>query len=475
MSSMSIMNSMKKNIFRRALSLTMAALIALSLAVFAPPTAAFADEYPEQEGINNTSPAAEGRVVDKSVYMDKNQPIEVRIKALLDQMTLREKVGQMTQLERPTIANAKNYYIGSVLSGGGSTPNSGAGGANDGSYGLAEEDGGDGKGNTVSAWLDSYDRWQTAMDETPLGIPVLYEIDAVHGTVHAPGTTVFPHASGASSGSPQLMEQVGAAVATEMRALELFASFSPAIVMGQNPRWGRYHEGWGHDREMNGIFGDYYSMGFQGGKPDKWDGLDTGEPGDKNQYEFLGNGGQVVGTMKHFTTEGSTVNGANAGNGFYYNPNFPIVGYGAYANPLSTDQLRNMKALKELTPAQLLADPEVADMLNAYRIMIEGGARSLMPSYNYFNGLRMHEFTSMLDVIKKPVSEGGFGFTGFVVSDYNSGHGDPYAPSAAANIRTYMNFFYGKETHFDGSAFTAREVKIAAFVNAGGDMDMAVS
>jgi hypothetical protein len=38
-----------------------------------------------------------------------------------------------------------------------------------------------------------------------------------------------------------------------------------------------------------------------------------------------------------------------------------------------------------------------------------------------------------------------------------------------------MNFFYGKETHFDGSAFTAREVKIAAFVNAGGDMDMAVS
>ncbi|MDR1157509.1 MAG: glycoside hydrolase family 3 C-terminal domain-containing protein [Oscillospiraceae bacterium] len=460
---------MKKSVkkFRRALSLMMTAVLALSLTLIASPVITLAETYPEQEGINNTSPTAEGRVVDKSVYMDKNQPIEVRVKALLDQMTLREKVGQMTQLERPSNANAKNYYIGSVLSGGGSTPNN--------NYGLSTENGGDGTGNTVSGWLDSYDQWQTAMDETPLGIPILYEIDAVHGTVHAPGTTVFPHASGAASGDPQLMERIGTAVATEMRALELFASFSPAIVMGQNPRWGRYHEGWGHDRERNGIFGNYYSMGFQGGKPDKWDGLDTGEPGDKNQYAFLGNGAQVVGTMKHFTTEGSTVNGANAGNGFYYNPNFPIVGYGAYANPLSIDQLQNMKALKELTPAQLKADPEIMDMLNAYRIMIEGGVRSLMPSYNYFNGLRMHEFTSMLDVIKKPVSEGGFGFTGFVVSDYNSGHGDPYAPNSAANIQTYMDFFYGKQTHFDGSAFTAREVRIAAFVNAGGDMDMAVS
>lgn len=468
---------MKKKYFSGALSLMMAAVLTLSMVVFVPSATVFAETYAEQEGINHTSPTAEGRVVDKSVYMDKTKPIEVRIKALLDQMTLTEKVGQMTQLERPTFANGKTYYIGSVLSGGGSTPNSGAGGANDGTYGLSVEDGGDGLGNTVSAWLDTYDRWQSAMDETPLGIPVLYEIDALHGTVHAPGTTVFPHASGAASGRPEILEKIGKAVASEMRALEYFATFAPCIPMGQNPRWGRYHEGWGHEYERNGIFGNAYSIGYQGGKPDKWDGLDTGNPGDKNQYAYLGNGGQVLSTMKHFTSEGSTVNGANAGNGYYYNTNFPIVCYGSYtANQpvLSMDQLANMKALKELTPAQLKADPEVWEMLNAYRIMIEGGARSLMPSYNYFNGLRMHEFKSMLDVVKKPVSEGGFGFTGFVVSDYNSGHADPYAPPVAS-IPEYMDFFYGKSTHYDGSAFTQREVKIAAYVNAGGDMDMAVS
>ncbi|MDR0670857.1 MAG: hypothetical protein LBF64_00930, partial [Oscillospiraceae bacterium] len=456
-----------KKYFRRPLSLTMVVMIVLSMAVFLSPVTVLAETYPEQEGINHTSPTAEGRVVDKSVYMDKSKPIEVRIKALLDQMTLTEKAGQMMQLERPTNTNAKAFYIGSVLSGGGSVPNS--------TFGLSAANGGDGMGNTVSGWLDSYDQWQTAMDETPLGIPILYEIDAVHGTAHAPGTTIFPHASGAASGSPELMEEIGRAVASEMRALELYASFSPAIVMGQNPRWGRYHEGWGHDYERNGIFGNYYDQGFRGGAPDRWDGLDTGDPGDKNQYAFLGGGSQVIGTMKHFTTEGSTVNGANAGNGFYYNPNFPIVGYGAYPSRLSLDQLTNMKALKELTPEQLKADPEVGQMLNAYRIMVEGGTRSLMPSYNYFNGLRMHEFTSMLNVIKKSVSEGGFGFTGFVVSDYNSGHGDPYGPSAAAAIQEYMEFFYGKSTHFDGSAFTQRQVRIAAFVNAGGDMDMAVS
>lgn len=458
---------MKNKYFRRALSMLLAVLFTISTLSFIQPTSVLAEEYPEQQGINHTSPTAEGRVVDKSVYMDKTKPIEVRIKALLDQMTLTEKVGQMTQLQRPSNGNAKAYYIGSVLSGGGSVPNN--------SYGLSVEDGGDGMGNTVSGWLDSYDQWQTAMDETPLGIPILYEIDAVHGTVHAPGTTVFPHASGAASGSPELMEAVGQAVAAEMRALELYATFSPCIPMGQNPRWGRYHEGWGHDYERNGIFGNSYSIGFQGGRPDRWDGLDTGEAGDKNQYEFLGNGAQVLGTMKHFTTEGSTVNGGNAGNGFYYNKNFPIVCYGSYPNPLSMDQLANMKALKELTPEQLKSDPEVWEMLNAYKIMVEGGARSLMPSYNYFNGLRMHEFDSMLDVVKKPVSEGGFGFTGFVVSDYNSGHSDPYAPSSADDIKAYMDFFYGKMTHFDGSNFTQRQVRIAAFVNAGGDMDMAVS
>ena len=463
---------MKKNVLRRTVYIVTAAALALSVAAFST----LAETYSEQKGINHTNPAAEGRVIDKSVYMDKTKPIEVRIKALLDQMTLTEKAGQMTQLERPAIENARNFYIGSILSGGGSTPDSGAGGANDGNYGLSVEAGGDGRGNTVSGWLDSYDRWHTAMvDETPLGIPVLYQIDAVHGTAHAPHTTIFPHASGLGSTSPEILEDIGRAVAVEMRAMELFGSFSPCIPMGTNPRWGRYHEGWGHGTAKDGIYGDAYSRGFQGGRPDRWDGLDTGLPGDKNQYAFLSSGSRIIGNMKHFATEGSTVNGGNAGNGFYYNPKFPIVGYGPYNNPLSMDQLVSMKALKGLTPAQLKSDPEIMPILESYRIMIEGGARSLMPSYNYFNGLRMHEWNSMIAVVKLPVSEGGFGFTGFVVSDYNSGHSDAYAPSTADDIADYMDFFHGKRTHWDGSLFTQREVRVAAYVNAGGDLLMAVS
>ena len=469
---------MKKSVFRTSKRLTsaiLAVIMMLPLFVFTSPASVFADTYPEQAGINHTDPLAPGRVIDKSVYMDKNKPIEVRIKALLDQMTLTEKTGQMMQLERPSFATAKQFYIGSVLSGGGSTPNSGVGSANDGSYGLSVEDGGDGKGNTVSAWLDTYDRWQTAMDELPLGIPILYEIDSYHGTAHSPGTTVFPHTPGLAAADPGLTKEIGRAVAGEMRAMELYASFSPTIAMGQNPRWGRYHEGFSQDYEKTGIYHKYYDIGFRGGEPEKWDGLDTGLPGDKNQYAFLGTGDSVFGTMKHFTTEGSTVNGANASSGYYYNPNFPIVCYGGYANPLSMDQLAAMKALKELKPEQLKSDPEVGQMLNAYRIAVEAGSRSLMPSYNMFNGLKMHEFKSMIDVIKLPVSEGGFGFTGFCVADYNSAHTDPYAPSAVANIRAYMDYFYGKSTHWDNSDFTQREVRLASFVNAGGDLLMAIS
>ena len=72
----------------------------------------------------NTDETAE---VDKSVYMDASKDIEERIDALMAQMTLEEKIGQMVQAEQDDIglAEVKRYGVGSVLSGGGSAPASG--------------------------------------------------------------------------------------------------------------------------------------------------------------------------------------------------------------------------------------------------------------------------------------------------------------------------------------------------------------
>jgi beta-glucosidase len=111
--------------------------------------------------------------VDKTVYMDPSKPVDVRVKALMDQMTLDEKIGQMTQAERAssTADDVKNYSLGSILSGGGSLPTP----------------------NTAQGWADMTDNYQNGAKASRLGIPILYGVDAVHGHNNVYGATIFPH------------------------------------------------------------------------------------------------------------------------------------------------------------------------------------------------------------------------------------------------------------------------------------------
>src|SRR3990172_2990342 len=83
-----------------------------------------------------------------------------QIQSLLSQMTLEEKVGQMTQAEISALGDLtdiKTYYLGRVLSGGNADPK---------------------EGNSLAAWTDAYDHCQQQAITTRLGIPILYGIDA---------------------------------------------------------------------------------------------------------------------------------------------------------------------------------------------------------------------------------------------------------------------------------------------------------
>jgi beta-glucosidase len=96
------------------------------------------------------------------LYKDPDASIDDRVEDLLSQMTLAEKIGQMTQAERGQVVSNNNvttFFLGSVLSGGGSAPSS----------------------NTPQGWADMYDMLQQQAMATRLGIPLLYGIDAVHG------------------------------------------------------------------------------------------------------------------------------------------------------------------------------------------------------------------------------------------------------------------------------------------------------
>ena len=105
---------------------------------------------------------------------ERNQNWE-RVKDLLRRMTLAEKVGQMTQAERASVdanpSQIATLHLGSLLSGGGSTPPQ----------------------NTAQAWADMVDGYQSYALQTRLQIPMIYGVDSVHGHGNLFGATLIPH------------------------------------------------------------------------------------------------------------------------------------------------------------------------------------------------------------------------------------------------------------------------------------------
>ena len=152
--------------------------------------------------------------------------------ALLAQMTLDEKVGQMVQAERVALnpeSDVTNYWLGSVLSGGGSSP-------------------GDAR---APAWADLYDRLQGYALRTRLQIPILYGVDAVHGHNNVRDAVIFPHNIGLGcTRNPALVEEVTRITSVEVEATGVDWTFAPCLAVPRDERWGRTYEGFGETPEL---------------------------------------------------------------------------------------------------------------------------------------------------------------------------------------------------------------------------------
>src|SRR5215207_10415831 len=111
--------------------------------------------------IPTEKPVAATASLGPVIYTDPSRPTEQRIDDLLSRMTLDEKIGQMTQVEKNSIkpGDITKYYIGSILSGGGGSP---------------EE-------NTSKGWYAMVEAFQKEALATHLEIPIIYGVDAVHG------------------------------------------------------------------------------------------------------------------------------------------------------------------------------------------------------------------------------------------------------------------------------------------------------
>jgi beta-glucosidase len=116
---------------------------------------------------------------------------EALIRRIVAQMTLEQKVGQMTQpnIWSVTPDDVRRYYLGSILNGGGAWP-------------------GNRKHSSVADWLALSQRFYDASMSTdmPIKIPVIWGTDAVHGHNNVYGATIFPHNIGLGAAhDPELL------------------------------------------------------------------------------------------------------------------------------------------------------------------------------------------------------------------------------------------------------------------------------
>jgi len=170
--------------------------------------------------------------------------IEEKVEHIISEMTLDEKIGQMTQVDRRFLEpnDIVKYGIGSILSGGGSVP----------------ED------NTVEGWANMYDSFQKLAQQTRCKIPIIYGIDAVHGHNNVPGATIFPHNIGLGcTFNPDLVKKVAEITAKEVAATGLNWNFAPCLTIPNDERWGRYYEGYSEDAELVSKLGLAAIQGYQ--------------------------------------------------------------------------------------------------------------------------------------------------------------------------------------------------------------------
>jgi beta-glucosidase len=287
-------------------------------------------------------------------YRDPALPVDARVEDLLARMTLDDKLGQMTQPDvrfgRLTADVVTELRLGSVLSGGDSAPGPG----------------------TPAAWADSYDRLQAGALATPLGIPLLYAVDAVHGHAGVVGATVFPHNLGlGATRDPELAERIGQVTGVEIAATGLDWTYAPCIAVVQDDHWGRTYESFGEvpalSTAMTSVITGIQASG-------------------------------VMATAKHFVGDGGTAGGDDQG-----------------------DTVLDEAALRALH-------------LPPFQAAIDRGVGAIMASYSSWNGAPMHGHRYLItDVLKGELGFAGVvvtdwdgierldGSSGFSAADVRAG------------------------------------------------------
>ena len=288
-----------------------------------------------------------------------NNVTDQRVDSLLSKMTLKEKVGQMTQINLTVIAKGPNkwgssfpleidhdramkalvdYKVGSVL-------------------------------NTINNTAQTPETWynaisviqQYAMDSNTHKIPIIYGIDAIHGTTYTDGATMFPQQiTTAASWNPKNAYNMAMVSAYETRASSIPWNFSPVLDLGLDPRFPRQFESFGEDPLLVKTFGEAMIRGYQG---------------DSNQVH---NKTKIAACMKHFIGYHATISG------------------------------------KDRTPSYIPDHVLSEYHIPSFKAAIDAGAKTIMINSGIINGIPVHSSYKILtDLLRNQL-----GFEGVILTDW---------------------------------------------------------
>ena len=337
------------------------------------------------------------------LYLDASQPVELRLKDLMGRMTLEEKVYQMNQFvgldhmrqaeknlteEELHSNDAQGFYKGLF------------------SDDVAQMT----KEGKIGSFLhvlttEEANLLQQLALQSPLKIPILIGIDAIHGNALVSGTTVYPSPiTLASTWSDSFLYDVGKQSAKEMRATGSHWAFTPNIDVLRDPRWGRVGETFGEDPFMVGNMGAAMINGFQ-------------------QGDFSGPE-KVIACAKHMIAGGEPVNGLNAA-------------------PMDV----SLRTLKEVH-------------LKPYQKAIDAGVYSIMAAHNELNGVPCH----MNSWLMTDLFRNQWGFKGFYVSDWMDIERIETLHHVANDLKeaSYLSVNAGMDMHMHGVNFPEAVIELVS-------------
>lgn len=258
--------------------------------------------------------------------------IERKIAAIVAGMTLEQKVGQITQAEIRSVTpdQVRQYYIGTILNGGGAWP-------------------GMNKHASVKDWTALADQFAKAALATDMKVPVplIWGIDAVHGNNNVAGATIFPHNIGLGAAhDPDLVYRIGRATAKSVRATGIGWAFAPTVAVVQNQRWGRAYESYSSDSALVARYGAALIRGLQGKL--------TGD-------------GDVLASVKHFAGDGGTFNGIDQGETRVSPKDYARIHGAGYYSALDADVQTVMVSYNSLT-----LDGQPMGKMHGNRAMVSG-------------------------------------------------------------------------------------------------------